>query len=207
MEEDFMLVTNPENFALESNGEGPTVRRRLSSAFTQVGYIFDDYAAILRGDPALAGKNLGFLEALFYPGLWASFGHRLAYLLHRLRIPVIPGAIAAVFRFLTGVEIHPGAFIDRGLFIDHGMGTVIGETAEIGKDATIFHQATLGGRGGGTGKRHPTVGDRVVIGAGAMILGPVRIGNDAKIGAGAVVLESVPPRATAVGVPARIIPR
>ncbi len=117
----------------------------------------------------------------------------------------------AISRFATGVDIHPGARIGPGLFIDHGMGTVIGATAEIGRDVTLLHQVTLGARGGARqgscGKRHPTVGDRVVVGAGAKLLGPIRIGSDARIGANAVVLEDVPAGATAVGVPARIARR
>lgn len=113
--------------------------------------------------------------------------------------------ISQIGRFLTGIEIHPGATIGRGLFIDHGMGVVIGETAEIGDDVTIYHGVTLGGTGKDTGKRHPTIGNNVIIGSGAKVLGPINIGNNVKIGANSVVLKDIADNKTAVGIPAKVI--
>jgi serine O-acetyltransferase len=169
-------------------------------------YVAADFKAMLRRDPALGGGVASILEALSYAGFWAIAFHRIAHLLRALRLPLLPRLIQAAARFLTGVDIHPGASIEAGLFIDHGMGTVIGETAEVGRNVTLFQQVTLGGRGGrASGKRHPTLGDGVMVGAGAKILGPILVGRDAKIGANAVVLEEVPEGATAVGIPARIV--
>jgi serine O-acetyltransferase len=162
----------------------------------------EDLDAARRRDPAARSR----LEvALAYPGLHAVWVHRVAHRLWQepgLRLPA--RLLAQVSRAVTGVEIHPGATIGRRLFIDHGMGVVIGETAVVGDDVVLFHGATLGGKSMKRGKRHPTVGDRVVVGAGAKVLGPVWIGDDAQIGANAVVLKDVPPGAVAVGVPAKI---
>lgn len=141
---------------------------------------------------------------LTYPGLHALIGHRIAHALEAARVPVLPKLLMAVVRWATGVEIHPSATIGRGLFIDHGMGVVIGETAVIGKNVTIFQGVTLGGTGKQRGKRHPTIGDNVVIGAGAKVLGNITIGNDSMIGANAVVIRDVPEHSTVVGVPGRI---
>jgi serine O-acetyltransferase len=177
----------------------------VRSALRRLSYVGADFRAMVDRDPALGRGPVAFLEALSYAGFWAVFAHRVAHLLRALRLPLLPRLIQALARFLTGVDIHPGAAIEAGLFIDHGMGTVIGETAEVGKGVTLFQQVTLGGRGGkSAGKRHPTLGDGVMVGAGAKILGPITIGNQAKIGANAVVLEDVPSGATAVGIPARI---
>lgn len=144
---------------------------RLKFGFGQLGYIFSDIAAAYKKDPALRGKILSFLELATYAGIWAVFFHRIAYFLNSLEIPLIPRIISQLSRFLTGIEIHPGAKIGGGFFIDHGNGVVIGETAEIGEDVLIFHQVTLGSKGGIlAGKRHPTVGSHTVIGAGAKIL-------------------------------------
>lgn len=169
--------------------------------------IVADFKAIRERDPALPDGFLGFLEALLcYPGFHAIFCHRFIHLLHaKLRIPLLPRLLSYLVRFLTGIEIHPGAKIGKGFFIDHGMGVVIGETAEIGDNVTLYHGVTLGGTGKEKGKRHPTVEDGVVIGAGAKVLGNIRIGRGSRIGAGSVVLRDVPPNSTVVGVPGVIV--
>jgi len=162
----------------------------------------NDIRAVFERDPAA----VNLIEVLLaYPGLHALWLHRLAHWLHRQGLPVIPRLISHLNRFLTGIEIHPGAKIGPGFFIDHGMGVVIGETAEIGANVTIYQGVTLGGTGKERGKRHPTVGNGVVIAAGAKLLGAITIGDGAKIGAGAVVLHDVPPNSTAVGVPAKVV--
>lgn len=142
---------------------------------------------------------------LCYPGLHAVFFHRIAHWLYERKLRFLARLVSQLSRHLTGIEIHPGAKIGKNLFIDHGAGTVIGETAEIGDNVTIYHGVTLGGTGKDTGKRHPTVGNNVFIGAGAQILGPIRIGDGAKIGAGAVVVKDVAPGTTVVGVPGRAV--
>lgn len=143
-------------------------------------------------------------EALFcYAGLHAVLFHRLAHALWRLGLRGLGRWVSHLARWLTGVEIHPGARIGRRLFIDHGMGVVIGETAEIGDDVLIYHGVTLGGLSGQPGKRHPTIGQGVVIGAGAQVLGPIRIGKGGRVGANAVVVADVPPGVTVVGIPAQ----
>lgn len=162
----------------------------------------EDIQAVFKNDPA--AKSI-FEVLLCYPGLHAIIMHRIAHWFYRRRCYLLARIISNINRFLTGIEIHPGAKIGRRLFIDHGMGVVIGETAEIGDDVVIFHGVTLGGTGKDKGKRHPTVGNNVMIGAGAKVLGPISIGNNVKIGAGAVVLNSLPDNCTAVGCPARII--
>jgi serine O-acetyltransferase len=182
-----------------SRGEPP------SAAFRRLSFIGEDFRAMLERDPALGRGPAAFLEALSYAGFWAILSYRLAHLLRALRVPVLPRFMQALARFATGVDIHPGARIEGGLFIDHGMGTVIGETAEVGRGVTLLHQVTLGGRGDARGKRHPTIGDGAFIGAGAKILGPIRVGAEARIGANAVVLSDVPAGSTAVGIPARIV--
>jgi len=166
--------------------------------------LLADFRIIFERDPA--ARN--WLEVLFcYPGLQALLFHRLAHRLHKFGIPFIPRFISQVARFLTGVEIHPGAVIGRGFFIDHGMGVVIGETAIVGDYALIYQGVTLGGTGKECGKRHPTLGNNVVVGAGAKVLGNIQIGNNVRIGAGSVVLRNVPSDCTVVGVPGRIIYR
>lgn len=142
---------------------------------------------------------------LTYPGVWAVAYHRLAHALHAAGLKLPARMLSMFARWLTGIEIHPAAAIGRRLFIDHGMGTVIGETAVVGDDVIIFHGVTLGGRGDETGKRHPTVEDGVLLSAHAQVIGNVRIGAGAKIGAGAVVLKDIPEGATAVGIPARVV--
>jgi len=157
---------------------------------------------VLEKDPA--AKN--WVEVIFlYPSTHAIILYRIAHPLYNHKIYFISRAISQIARFFTGIEIHPGAKIGKGLFIDHGMGVVIGETTEIGDDVTLYQGVTLGGTGKDKGKRHPTLGNDVVVGAGAKILGPINIGSGSKIGANAVVLKDVVAKATAVGIPARVI--
>ncbi|MBS4023533.1 MAG: serine O-acetyltransferase [Dethiobacter sp.] len=164
--------------------------------------IKEDVRAIFERDPA--AKTL--LEVLIcYPGLHALLFHRLAHALHRRGLVLLPRLISHFSRMITGIEIHPGAKIGEGFFIDHGMGVVIGETAEIGDNVTIYHGVSLGGTGKEKGKRHPTVGNNVVVGTGAKLLGPIEIGDFARIGAGSVVLNNVPSHTTVVGVPGRVV--
>ncbi|HHU31028.1 MAG TPA: serine O-acetyltransferase [Firmicutes bacterium] len=164
--------------------------------------IKKDIKAVFQRDPAARS----FLEVLFcYPGLHALWAHRLAYALYKRGLVFLPRLISQLSRFLTGIEIHPGAVIGEGFFIDHGMGVVIGETTQIGDNVTLYQGVTLGGTGKDKGKRHPTIGSNVVIGAGAKILGPIVIGDYAKIGAGSVVLHDVPANSTVVGVPGRVV--
>ncbi len=164
-------------------------------------FIKDEIKAIMERDPA--ARNV--FEALLYPSLHAIILHRIAHRLYRMKIPFFPRLINQIARFLTGIDIHPGATIGRGLFIDHGMGVVIGETAEIGDNVTLYQGVTLGGTGKQRGKRHPTVEDDVLVGVGAKVLGAITVGKGARIGGGAVVLKDVPPLTTAVGVPARVV--
>ncbi len=179
--------------------------KRVVKAFNQLGFIGSDIISAYRNDPALRGKLTALPELFLYAGVWAVFFHRFAHLLFVFNIPFIPRLVSQVSRFLTGIEIHPGAIIGYGFFIDHGHGVVIGETAEIGNNVVMFHQVTLGGRGFATGKRHPTVGDNVIIGAGAAVLGPVFLGDKSKIGAGTVVLNDVPADSVVVGNPGRVV--
>ena len=163
----------------------------------------EDLEAARRGDPA--ARTL--LEvALGYPGVHALWAHRVCHRMWHasplLRLPA--RLLSQLVRGLTGVEIHPAAVLGRRLFIDHGMGVVVGETAVVGNDVVMFHGTTLGGRSMTKGKRHPTIGDRVVIGAGAKVLGPITVGDDAQIGANAVVVHDVPDGAVSVGVPGRV---
>ncbi|GAB4328482.1 MAG: serine O-acetyltransferase [Leptolyngbyaceae cyanobacterium] len=166
--------------------------------------LIADFRIIFERDPA--ARN--WLEVLFcYPGLQAILFHRFAHWLYVLGLPFIPRLISHIARFLTGIEIHPGAQIGRGVFIDHGMGVVIGETAIIGDYVLIYQGVTLGGTGKESGKRHPTLGENVVVGAGAKVLGNLLIGNNVRIGAGSVVLRDVPSDCTVVGIPGRIVYR
>lgn len=164
--------------------------------------LIKDIKVIFERDPA--AKSI--LEVvLCYPGFHALLFHRAAHYLYQKRLVLLPRLISQLSRFLTGIEIHPGARIGEGFFIDHGMGVVIGETAEIGDNVTIYQGVTLGGTGKEKGKRHPTLGTNVVIGAGAKVLGPVEIGDNAKVGSGSVVLKNVPFNTTVVGVPGRAV--
>lgn len=173
-----------------------------SSAEHAYSLVRDDVRAVKERDPA-ATSSAEVL--LLYPGLHALIIYRAAHGLHEKGHTFAARTLSQAARLLTGIEIHPGAKIGKRLVIDHGAAVVIGETAEIGDDCTIYQGVTLGGTGKDTGKRHPTVGNRVLIGAGAKVLGPFTIGDDAKIAAGAVVLEAVPENATAVGIPARVV--
>ena len=162
----------------------------------------EDLDSVLQRDPAARTR----LEVyLLYSGFKAVRSYRRANWFYRHNMKFIARYISQRARHKTGIEIHPGATIGKGLFIDHGMGVVIGETTEIGDNCTIYQNVTLGGTGKETGKRHPTLGDNVLVGAGAKVLGPFKVGNNARIAAGAVVLNEVPDNATAVGVPARMI--
>jgi len=165
--------------------------------------IIDDIKVIFERDPAAAN----IFEVLLYQGLWAVWIHRITHFLYKIYIPVIPRLISQVMRLLTLIEIHPGATIGKRFFIDHGNGVVIGETSVIGDDVTIYQGVTLGGTGKEKGKRHPTIGDNVVIGAHAIVLGNIHIGDNSRIGAGAVVTKPVPANSTVVGNPARVVIR
>jgi serine O-acetyltransferase len=163
-----------------------------------------DLERVLNQDPAAKSK----IEVLLlYPCIHALISYRIAHALYLKKFFFLARLISQLARFFTGIEIHPGAKIGKGLFIDHGMGVVIGETAEVGDNVTLYHGVTLGGTGKDTGKRHPTVGDNVLIGTGAKVLGPITISEGAKIGANAVVVKDVPANATAVGSPAKNIER
>jgi serine O-acetyltransferase len=166
--------------------------------------IREDVANARRRDPA---ARSGFEVWLTYSGLHAVWGHRLANRLWRARLRLLARVVSQLTRFLTGVEIHPGATIGRRLFIDHGMGVVIGETAIVGDDVLLYHGVTLGGTGSQTGRRHPAIGDHVVIGAGAAVLGAITLGEHSVVGANAVVIRDAPPYSTVVGVPAVAKPR
>jgi serine O-acetyltransferase len=161
-----------------------------------------DIRSIFEHDPA-ASNTLEILLA--YPGFHARQFHRIAHRLWLWRIPVLPRVISHIGRFCTGIEIHPGAKIGEGFFIDHGMGVVIGETAEIGENVLLYQGVTLGGTSLQKVKRHPTLGNNVVVGVGAKVIGNITIGDGVKIGAGSVVVNSVPPNATVVGVPGRVV--
>ena len=164
--------------------------------------IREQIDTIFREDPAAKSVLEIFL---CYPGFHAILAHRFAHRLYKWRIPVLPRFISQVTRFLTDIEIHPGARIGRRFFIDHGMGVVIGETSEIGDDVLLYQGVTLGGTGKEKGKRHPTLGNNVVVGTGAKILGNILIGNHVKVGAGSVVIRAVPDHSTVVGIPGRVV--
>jgi serine O-acetyltransferase len=162
--------------------------------------MFEYFKSILDRDPAAR-----WWELPLYPSVYAILLHRVAHFIWVIRIPFIPRLISQISRFLTGIEIHPGAKIGKYFFIDHGMGTVIGETCEIGEYVTIFQGVTLGGTGKEKGKRHPTLRDHVVVAAGAKVLGNIELGEYAKVGANAVVVTDVPSHSTVVGVPGRVV--
>ncbi len=164
--------------------------------------IRKDIKAVFDHDPAA----ISTLEVLLaYPGFHARQSHRLAHTLFRWHIPVLPRLISHISRFLTGIEIHPGAKIGEGFFIDHGMGVVIGETSEIGDNVTLYQGVTLGGTSHQRTKRHPTLGKNVVVGVGAQLIGDITIGDNTKVGAGSVVVSSAPANATVIGVPGRVV--
>jgi serine O-acetyltransferase len=164
--------------------------------------IREQIDTIFREDPAAKSVLEIFL---CYPGFHAILAHRLAHRLYCWRVPLFPRVISQISRFFTGIEIHPGATIGSRFFIDHGTGVVIGETSEIGDDVLLYQGVTLGGTGHEKGKRHPTIGNRVVIGTGAKILGNIRIGDNVKVGAGSVVVHPVPDNSTVVGIPGRVV--
>jgi serine O-acetyltransferase len=165
-------------------------------------HLREDIQTVFERDPAAKS----WLEVLLcYPGIHALLGHRLNHWLYQHGCFLLARILSQISRFFTGIEIHPGAKIGRRFFIDHGSGVIIGETAEIGDDVTVYQGVTLGGTGKEKGKRHPTIGNRVMISAGAKILGSITIGDHAKVGAGAVVLRDVPPNTTVVGVPGRVV--
>lgn len=166
--------------------------------------VKEDIKVIYENDPA--AKNL--LEVILcYPGLHALVAYRFAHRLYKWNIPLVPRVISYLTRIITGIEIHPGAEIGRRFFIDHGEGVVIGETTIIGDDVLIYQQVTLGGTGKKSGKRHPTLGNNVIVGAGAKVLGNITIGDNVRIGAGSVVVEDVPEHSTVVGIPGRVVHR
>src|SRR6202012_592252 len=166
--------------------------------------IRQDIRAAKERDPAVPST----LQVIFaYPGVHAIWGHRISHWLWNRGARLVARVFGELTRILTGVEIHPGAVLGAGLFIDHATGVVIGETAEVGDDVTIYHGVTLGGTGTDTGKRPPTIGDRVIVGAGPKILGPIKIGDDSRIGANAVVVKEVPSSSVVVGVPGQIVSR
>ena len=189
---------------LSSCGSIGLVFRSGSRPIVVLKTLITDFRIIFERDPA--ARN--WLEVLVcYPGFQALVLHRLAHFLYRHHLPFIPRFISHLSRFFTGIEIHPGAQIGEGVVIDHGMGVVIGETAIVGNYALIYQGVTLGGTGKESGKRHPTLGDHVVVGAGAKVLGNLTIGNHVRIGAGSVVLRDVPADCTVVGIPGRIVYR
>jgi len=158
--------------------------------------------SIMQRDPAAKSK----LEVLLcYPGVHAVFGHKISHFFYKRKLKLLARLVSQIARFFTGIEIHPGAVIGKRLFIDHGFGVIIGETTIIGDDVTLYQGVTLGGTGKETGKRHPTIGNNVLVAAGAKILGPFTVGEYSKVGAGSVVLREVPPNCTVVGVPGRIV--
>jgi len=164
--------------------------------------FFADLRAPLERDPAVRG----WLDVvLSYPGFHAVTAHRIIHRLHSWGIPLLPRWLAHVMRFITGIEIHPGAKLGKGFFIDHGMGVVIGETVETGNDCTLYQGVTLGGTSLSHGKRHPTLGNGVVVGVGAAVLGAINLGNNVRVGGGSVVVKDVPDNATVVGIPARVV--
>lgn len=176
----------------------------LSTIKRGISKVREDIKVIYENDPA--AKN--FLEVILcYPGLHALVAYRFAHRLYKWHIPLIPRMISYFTRIITGIEIHPAARIGRRFFIDHGEGVVIGETTIVGDDVLIYQQVTLGGTGKESDKRHPTLGNNVIVGAGAKVLGNITIGNNVRIGAGSVVIEDVPPHSTVVGVPGRVVHR
>ena len=164
-------------------------------------FFGDEIRSALERDPAATS---GLEVMLTYSGFHAIIVHRMTHLLHKAKVPLLPRLISQVSRGITGIEIHPGARIGKGLFIDHGMGVGIGETTVIGDNVTLFQGVTLGGTGKEKGKRHPTLGNNVVVGTGAKVLGNIDIGDNVNVGANAVVIKDIPPNSTVVGVPGRV---
>lgn len=161
----------------------------------------DAIRVIKEKDPAIKSS----MEVILYPSFWAVINHRIAHAIYKKHFYFLSRLISQFSRSITGIEIHPGATIGKDFFIDHGMGIVIGETAEIGDNVMLYHGVTLGGTGKGKNKRHPTIEDNVMIGAGTIVLGPVTIGKNSKIGAGSVVIQDIPENVTAVGSPVMVV--
>ncbi len=195
------FVRKRQDFVKKAKSKIKTAKKNIKKSVASVKY---DVRAIRDRDPA-AKSDLEVL--LLYPGMHALLAHRAAHFLHKKKCYLGARAISQVSRFFTGIEIHPAAKIGKGLVIDHGMGVVIGETAEIGDNCTLYQGVTLGGTGKDVGKRHPTLGDNVLVGAGAKVLGPFKIGDNSKIAANAVVLDEIPDNCTAVGIPAKLVRR
>lgn len=170
--------------------------------FKAIKELYYDAKNINKKDPA--SRNVLYV-ILLYPGFHAILFYRIAHFFSNLKLKFIARFISQLARFLTGIEIHPGAKIGKRLFIDHGMGIVIGETSTIGNNCTIYHGVTLGGTGKDKNKRHPDLGDNVIVGCGAKVLGPIKIGNNVKIGANAVILKEIPDNATVVGIPGHVV--
>ncbi len=194
----YPVCSSPEPTAVRSWGD------TVSQALGRLRFVPGDARAIWQRDPALRGSALRALEVPLYASFWALLFYRVAHLLEVVGLPFFPRLLSQIARWLTGIEIHPGAVIGRGLFIDHGMGVVIGGTAVVGDDVLLFHGVTLGAVDARPGCRHPRVEDGATIGAGAKVLGAITVGAYAKIGAQSVVLSDIPPNSTAVGIPARI---
>ena len=193
---------NNYQFTVNADSANTLERDRAGANFIEL--LRHDFQIIFDRDPA--ARN--WLEVLLcYPGFHALCLHRLAHWLYRRKINLIPRLISHIGRFLSGIEIHPGAQIGEGVFIDHGMGVVIGETAIVGDYTLIYQGVTLGGTGKESGKRHPTIGNNVVVGAGASVLGNIQIGDRVRVGAGSVVLRDVPSCCTVVGIPSRPVSR
>lgn len=188
--------------AARGYGGLPPLEIEIKGDFVMYKGLLSDARAIAKRDPAAKST---FEVFLLYPGFHALIYHRIAHWLYKRKLFFPARMISQFARFMTGIEIHPGAKIGRGLFIDHGMGIVMGETAEVGDNCTIYHQVTLGGTGKDSGKRHPTIGNNVLIGAGAKLLGPITVGNNAMIGAGSVVLNDVGADTTVAGTKARVV--
>lgn len=169
--------------------------------------MIDEIKSAINNDPALQGSFLRNIEVILYPSLYSLVIHRyIIHPLYKLKIPFIPRLISNLMRFFTGIEIHPGAKIGKGCFIDHGSGIVIGETAEVGNNCILYHNITLGGTGKNQGKRHPKIGNNVLIGTGAILLGPIKVGDNVKIGANTFIINhDVPNNSTVVGIPGRIV--
>jgi len=202
MQQSLDSISDPPSTEMPDSAHRTMLKNLLSGNFCEP--LLSDFRVIFERDPA--ARN--WLEVVFcYPGLHALCLHRLAHWLHDRGVGFIPRLISHLGRFLTGIEIHPGAEIGQGVFIDHGMGVVIGETAIVGDYTLIYQGVTLGGTGKETGKRHPTVGKNAVIGAGAKVLGNLQIGDRVRIGAGSIVLRNIPSDCTVVGVSGRIISR
>ncbi len=203
IEPDFISYINTELASLAKKSV-KTVKQASKGASALCRSVREDVNAVRERDPA-ARSNLEVL--LLYSGVHALIAHRIAHGLYLREHYFSARAISQISRAITGIEIHPGATIGKGLMIDHGMGVVIGETAEIGDNCTIYQGVTLGGTGKDVGKRHPTLGNNVLVGAGAKVLGPFKIGDNVKIAANAVVLEEIPEQSTAVGIPAKVVRR